>query len=228
MVVEIGSEDRIGGIVVPGEIICQAKLERVAAVDLQHRARKAGRVRFAVGVELVGHGVRVVVTVLIREAAVDFSPADEDRIGVEACRDHPDVGLEHAVLALDHIHRPQFCLLGCIFGRENNVFCRHHRPLLELLEVELPLVPAGPTVGMLAGGKSRSKPGVATHCESLFRKNRENKSSTLTAELSLRFRHGKFFACYFLRRGREGPFSRKKAVSLWDHPPPPSAIRPPK
>jgi hypothetical protein len=55
----------------------------------------------------------------------------------------------------------------------------NHRPLLELLEAELPLDPAGPTVGMLAGGKSGSKPGVANHCESLFRKNRKNKASTI-------------------------------------------------
>lgn len=123
VVVEIGREDRIGGIVANGKIIDEVKFQRVAAIDLQHRARKARRVRRAVGVELIGHGVRVVVTVIIREAAVDLLPAVEDRIGVEARRDHPHVGLEHAVLALDHIQRPQLCLLGCIFGGENDVAC---------------------------------------------------------------------------------------------------------
>ena len=44
VVVEIGREDRIGRIVVTSKIVRQVELERVAAIDLQHRARKAGRI----------------------------------------------------------------------------------------------------------------------------------------------------------------------------------------
>ena len=164
VVVEVAQEDRQGGIVADGKIVRQAELQQVATVDLQHRARKARRVRRAVGVELIGHGVGVVVTVFIREAAVDLLPAVEDRIGVEACRDHPHVGLEHAILARDHVHGPQIRLLGCICGAgENDALRRHHRPLLELLQAELPPGPAGPTDDMLANGTSRSEPDGANH-----------------------------------------------------------------
>ena len=44
VVVEIGREDRFGGIVANGKIIDEVNFQRVAAIDLQHRARKAGRV----------------------------------------------------------------------------------------------------------------------------------------------------------------------------------------
>ena len=164
VVVEVGDEGLVRRIVANGKIIHEVKLELVAAVDLQHRARKASRVRRAVGVELVGHGVGVVVTVLIREAAVDLLPTVEDRIGVEARRDHPHVGLEHAVLALDHVHGPQICLLGCIFGAgENDALRRHHRPLLELLQIKLAPGPAASAAGVRAGGAGRAKPSAADH-----------------------------------------------------------------
>ena len=163
VVMEVGDELLLRWIVANGKLVRQVELEQVAAVNLQHRARKASRVRRAVGVELVGHGVGVVVMVLIREAAVDLLAAVEDRIGVEARRDHLHVGFEHAVLALDHVHGPQLCLQRFISRGEDDVFRRHHRPLLETLEVKLPLGPAASAAGVRAGGAGRSKPSAANH-----------------------------------------------------------------